>query len=198
MAPSLSTPLLLKSLENICFHSYHLWFLQPSFFFELWKLCKELIIINMVHLKIYKSEHIFCESLIFLFINNFFLLLKQELVVIMNYSFKKNNQKSYSGVKFKSHLIIHQIMNNIHQKVYNYMKEIKKFSQDIYYSYNICIVIFIISCWDNGTLLPCTCLKNAACLIIVYSFQFFSSISWQVSEYFIWIIRKDFTIINGY
>ena len=45
---------------------------------------------------------------------------------------------------------------------------------------------------------PRTSLKKLAYLIIIYSFQFFSSISWQVSEHFMWIIRKDFTITNGW
>lgn len=126
MAPSLTIPLLLKSLENICFHSYHLWFLQPSFFFELWKFCKELINYKYGTFKnLQIRAHILWKPY-FLIYKQFFFLLKQELVVIMNYSFKKNNQKSYSGVKFKSHLIIHQIMNNLHQKVYNYMKRNKK------------------------------------------------------------------------
>ena len=41
---------------------------------------------------------------------------------------------------------------------------------------------------------PHSCLKNSVCLIIAYSFQFFSSISWQASEYFMWIMGKDFII----
>ena len=41
------------------------------------------------------------------------------------------------------------------------------------------------------------CLKNSACLIIVYSFQFLPSISWQVSEYFTWTLMQNFTITNG-
>lgn len=48
---------------------------------------------------------------------------------------------------------------------------------------------------------PHSCLKNSVCLIIAYSFQFFSSISWQVSEYFMWIMGKDFIMpktANGY
>lgn len=48
---------------------------------------------------------------------------------------------------------------------------------------------------------PHTCLKNSAYLIIVYSFQFLSSNSWQVFEYFVWIIRKNLTLsvaANGY
>lgn len=49
---------------------------------------------------------------------------------------------------------------------------------------------------------PHTCLKNSTCILIVYSFQFFfSCISWQAFEYFMWIIRKNVTLsmaANGY
>lgn len=44
---------------------------------------------------------------------------------------------------------------------------------------------------------PYSCLKNLVCLIIAYSSQFFfSRISWQVSEYFMWIMGKDFIIAS--
>lgn len=86
-------------------------------------------------------------------------------------------------------------MNNLHSKLYNYIKRNFK-NQPRHVLAN---AIFASSFSSSAVEMmahysPHTCLKNSACLIIVYSLQFFSSLSWQVFEYFLWIFRKDFTV----
>lgn len=89
-------------------------------------------------------------------------------------------------------------MNNLHSKLYNYIKRNFK-NQPRHVLAN---AIFASSFSSSAVEMmahysPHTCLKNSACLIIVYSLQFFSSLSWQVFEYFLWIFRKDFYSIIG-
>lgn len=99
---------------------------------------------------------------------------------------------SYSSIKFKSNVIIH-IMNKLYYGKIIWREKIQPsciLVNTIFALTFSSSAIEIMACYYSYT-----CLKNSACLMIVYSFPYFFPLTcWQVSESFMWDISKDFTM----